>query len=126
MAGTTILSGSLVTSTEFSLPPRFPAHRTVEAVLEAIKNNIFGNAENTRKRRWVLVAYSLYSLLMDSDRYKTKFLLPLRDPEGLGHCYEGVGDFALSDEDGRLYECVQVVPYNTISPASVMEGFAEV
>ena len=94
MAGTTILSGSLITSDALSLPPRLPPRRTAEAVLEAVKANIFGNAENTRKRRWVLVAYSLYSLLMSSDRYKTKFLLPLRDPEGLGHCYEGVGDFA--------------------------------
>ena len=94
--------------------------------MEAVKDSLWGNAEATRRRRWVLLIYSFYSLLMDSDRYKTKFLLPLRDPEGLGHCYEGVGDFALSDEDGRLYECVQVMPYNALSSASVMEAFAKV
>ena len=76
----------------------------------------------------MLLAYSLYSLLMDCDRYKTKFLLPLplHDPEGIGHRYEGVGDFAISDEDGKLYECIEIASSASISPSSVAEAYARI
>ena len=116
MAGTTILSGSLTTSDAFRRLPRRLI--TMDAVLDAV----------SVKRRAMLLAYSLYSLLMDCDRYKTKFLLPLplHDPEGLGHRYEGVGDFAISDEDGKLYECIEIASSASISPSSVAEAVEKV
>lgn len=124
MAGTTILSGSLkdgppTTDTQHRATPC-----TVDATVEAVELSLFSDSDQI-KRRAVLAAYALHSLQMDSDRYKTKFLLPLRDPEGLGHCYERVGDFTISDENGDLFECIQITGI-LLTPASVEEAFAQV
>ncbi len=96
------------------------------AVMETVTASVWGNDEATRKRRCVLLAYSLYTLLMDSRRYQNKFLLPLHDPEGLSHGFAGIGDIAISDENGDLYECIEIVVGASLSAAFVAEAYAKV
>lgn len=62
---------------------------------------------------------------MDSDRYQDKFLLPLRGPEGLTHGFVGVGGIALSDKNGGLFECIQIVGV-LLTPALIKEAFLKV
>lgn len=92
--------------------------------MESVKAHLFSNLV-TARRHSILLVYTLYSLLMDSDRYADKFLLPLHDPEGLKHGFVGVGDIALSDDNGDLFECIQIVGV-LLNPAFVEEAFSKV
>jgi DNA (cytosine-5)-methyltransferase 1 len=126
MAGTAILSGSLIVPEALRLVLNHSVHRTVASVIEKVKDSVWGNDEATRRQRCVLLVYSLYALLMDSPRYQNKFLLPLCDPEGLNHGFTDIGDIALSDEDGDLFECAGIVVGASLSTAFVAEAYAKV
>ncbi len=126
MAGTTILSGSLITCDPFISTSRRPLYCTIDSVMATVKGRLSGGNEAATKQRSVLLVYSLYSLLMDSARYADKFLLPLHDPEGLEHGFMGVGDIAISDENSNLFECIQIIPGVSLTPALVKEAFARV
>lgn len=126
MAGITILSGSLITGPASVSSPRHTVHCTIDAVLETVKTHLSDCDTMTIKRRSVLLAYCLYSLLMDSERYQDKFLLPLRDPEGISQLFVGVGDIAISDENGDLFECIQILPDVSLTPALVEAACAKV
>jgi DNA (cytosine-5)-methyltransferase 1 len=101
-----------------------PAACTVDAVMETVQAHLFNNLI-AAGRHSVLLVYTLYSLQMDSDRSQDKFLLPLRDPEGLTHGFVGVGDLALSGDNGDLFGCIQIVGV-LLTPALIKEAFAQV
>ena len=121
MAGTTILNGSLITGSPAILTSDRPARRTIDDVLTAVTASLCDCDAATTRRRSVLLIYSLYSLLMDSARYADKFLLPLHDPEGLDHGFMGVGDIAISDENGDLFECFTVLSV-PVTPRSIHQA----
>lgn len=124
MAGTTILSGSLITTQPFGHSDNRSNPSSITSILEMVASHLSDGNETAAKRRSVLLIYCLYSLLMDGERYQDKFFMPLHDPEVLTHGFTGIGDIAISDDNGDLFECIQIIPNASLSPTGVEKACA--
>ena len=103
------------------IPPNFVS---IEKTIDFLKAHFFHHYEVAGASRLpVLAIYSVYELLMNSDRYKNKKLLPLKSHTTSDLKSAGIGDIEIVDAQDNFFEAIEIKHNIPISRNLVESAF---